>query len=125
MERARRYGLIAAAMSAAQGGFELVRLVTSGVTLPGYSLGTTLVMAITFVGVALAAAVGLVLRHGWGWIAGWFGALGGLGYGVSALAGGTHLGAAYVFLGFGTLYCLGKSLPAYRTAPAELAAAAT
>ncbi len=124
MDRARRYGLIAAALSAAGALIELVRLLASGVTLHGYAVGTTLVMAITFIGVSLAAAVGLALRHGWGWIAAVFGALGGLGYGVAALAGGTLLGAAYVFLGFGTWFCLGKSLPAYRTEPVLAAAPA-
>ena len=125
MDHARRHGLFAAGASALAGVIELVRLLASGVTLPGYDRGTTLVLAITFIACSLAAAAGLVLRRSWGWITGVLAGVLGMGYAVVALAGGTHLGVAYFVLGAALLYGLGKSIPAYRVErPVELGAAA-
>ena len=119
MERTQRLGLVAAGLSAAQAGFELIRIVIVGAAVPGYTTGTSIVASVLFIAALVAAAVGLAVRWSWGWGAGLFGGVTAMAYGLMLLAVGQKIGAAYLVVGVGVLFLLGKSLPAYRTvAPA-------
>lgn len=120
----RTYGLIAAGILAAEGGFELIRLIASGESLQGYAMGTTLVLSITFIATTLATAILLAVRSSWGFTIAPLAVVGSLGFGASILFGGLHFGAIYVAAGFAAFACLPKSLPAYRFVPPDVRAPA-
>src|SRR5437763_16384465 len=115
---AKKYSLGAAALGALAAGFELVRLVLAPRRVPGFDVGTTDVLALVFIGLLAAGAIGLATHKGFGPVVAALGGIAAMGYGAAALAGRAHWGIVYIVAGGAILYGLGKATPYLRTASA-------
>lgn len=120
-ERSEKLGLVAAALCAAQAGFELVRVILTRGELQGWGRAIPLVSSGIFIVVLALAAVGLATRRPWGYVFAVFGMLVSLGYGaILVTPNGPNIGIAYMIGGLALLYCIGRSIPAYRRGPAPV-----
>lgn len=113
MNRSLQLGYVAAGLSGAMGIVELVRVIVTRGETPGF-LAPMMTTSVIVIALLLTSAVGLALHRSMGWLVGMLALLVSMGYGVMVLAGGSKIGAVYLFGGLAMFYCLGKSLPAYR-----------
>ena len=119
MDNLRTYGLAAAGAAGAAAAFELVRVIATGGAALGQNALSSFIMALPFSIVLGVAAVGLVARRSFGWIAGIGGSVVALSYGIVLRAAGNTIGIPYMFLGILLFGLLVKCMPRYRTvAPA-------
>lgn len=111
----RTYGLAAAAASAIASVFELVRVIATGGVAHGETQLSAFLLGISFSVVLGIAALGLAMHRQLGWIAGVWGIIVALSYGVVLRAAGNVIGIAYMALSFVLFPLLVKSLPWYRS----------
>jgi hypothetical protein len=111
----RTYGLAAAGAAAAASAFELIRVLATGGAAAGQTPTWTIIEAALFSVVLAITAFGLATHRQIGWIAGIWGAVVALSYGIVIRAAGNTIGILYMFLGIVLFGLLVKTLPYYRT----------
>ena len=111
----RSYILLAAAVAAGLGAFELLRLVVNDGRTAGHTLVSSLIGGLAFVALNAVTAVGLALQRRFGWGVGVAAAVISFAHGVVVRAGGSWAGVAYMVGGAVMLACLAKALAPFRS----------